>query len=1490
MSSLGQESTISTGTFGKDAHIKLPQLIGSMSISPSGRDVVLASKEGLHIIDLDSPHSPPRFLPHRTPWEVADVQWSPFAERDYWVVSTSNQKALVWNLAAYDLRNSIQHVLHGHTRAITDINFSAHYPDKLATCAVDSFVHCWDLRCPARPVTSFSDWFAGATQVKWSRQDEHVVASSHGKFLHIWDDRNGAYPARTIEAHDGKIYGIDWNRFAPSKIVTCSLDKTVKFWDTNNEENVPERIIETTFPIWRARHTPFGWGLMVMPQRGDGNLYLYDRRTGNEVFENGLVQPVQIFEGHRGSVKEFLWRASGTVIDGIDHRDFQLVSWGADRDLKLHAVSKNTFSNIGYEKGVSRPQGLRFTRRGAKNRTFRSEPSESNPLAGIMSRTESFPMQNQFLRAKTRPSTNIGMSRVPIVQFKGWLQAGKYGRRTDMHGKGVSRPHTDPIAWMRNVKIADALADEITQVGEKFKKVDFESVDVSQRRATMSLQSPWGDSGSAVYTRLDFKFPKGYPKTAQAIVYVAKTNSIGSETQKRLASDIHKIAEVHASRGRGCIEAVVRFLLREQSLEQVVSWITRDSLTDSKIIDEANNPQDGSDDSDDEQMDSLPNVTSSSANVRVPLAKGCAGLWAQNGKLVCFFLPKQKEPASLLSTLGTGRLDDSESSKLFGGFGKFQVDSPSRKAKDAPQTARDDSDSGSSERSSLFSSSISSTDSSVDFEERSRFVPWQRTTLDSLQRGKSVDGSQKSTTLDGTRASDSFKNAVISIHDLSDILPAKESLAHEYKIYGDTFSVCQHNAEAASRYAFHENATIWRIAANTVVSDKTQRTERMIGEDAEFSALLRRMNETRRPEQAWLRISSDIKGDHDLLQPQFAGGFLGDSYLLPAIMQYLDRLCDVQMLATLSAVLLQSKKASFATLSKLSNQTRQQGSTGVAASSGGRDDTSPSHFGPSDNRIGGTRYGPIFHAPNQRLDQTDHSHNTHLEMSMSVPLSVMHTGYLDSTRTSSGAPSVIAYNPSGVVSTVHSTAVSIAGSPENHRPIRRSETSTAFPTATASLHALARSRPPSPPAQSTNRDSARLPRSSKSLRASPDDNFFNDARSKLKSSMSLVNISGYGEDANPPRNDARRLKSILKNDKNGASNRRPKKKLRTRTYNPSLIQTGRSAPLVQFIAAARECVGFIQQYLPLLEAWQLWIQKAEMQHILGETMNTLDKFDHGGAVTLQRGELTNGLEIRRCCPECGRRLDAIEKNGVAIGWHCVSRSCGTRGRRPTKKQRCSICGIVIDGLSMPCLQCGHLTCYECAQGWFAAQDHEDRKGSLGSFKSGSEGSECNRDDPTCPTGCGCPCSTLSTVIVPRSADSVERGARITTTPTTPRSEDYQDPLSRTPAVNEHRPHRGQSIHGPESALNALMALNVSSRHRSLSGAQSSSITAIGPTQNASGALSNTSRTRDNSISVHDELLPWATDNNATLGRGLGAGLSRGLNNKVSDSTIRRSGR
>jgi WD repeat-containing protein 59 len=132
--------------------------------------------------------------------------------------------------------------------------------------------------------------------------------------------QKGSLPISHIKAHNAKIYGIDWSHERRNEIVTCSLDKTIKVWDVhasapeeqgdgwgqNTMIHVPKRIIETNYPVWRARDLPFGRGLLSLPQRGETALEMF--AYGDE---EAMPNSVQTFEGHTDVVKEFVWRKGG---------------------------------------------------------------------------------------------------------------------------------------------------------------------------------------------------------------------------------------------------------------------------------------------------------------------------------------------------------------------------------------------------------------------------------------------------------------------------------------------------------------------------------------------------------------------------------------------------------------------------------------------------------------------------------------------------------------------------------------------------------------------------------------------------------------------------------------------------------------------------------------------------------------------------------------------------------------------------------------------------------------------------------------------------------------------------------------------------------------------------------------------------------------------------------------------------------------------------
>jgi WD40 repeat protein len=274
--------------------------------------------------------------------------------------------------------SSISHVLNAHTRAITDINWSPFHPEILASCGIDAWMWAWDLREPSRPKQGYSAWNAAMTQVKWNRASPHRLATSCDNKVLIWDDRKGALPLATIEAAQSRVYGIDWSRdtsLGLSRLITCSLDGSVKWWDLDSpaaQNAIGERrlvteeeaIVETHTPVWRARHLPFGNGVMTLPQRGDNGLSMWAKDKPDE--------PVHRFEGHRDTVKEYLLRTQGGNDRETDDRKFQLITWSKDQTLRLWPISEDMMKAVGHRRDT--PIRVLQTRIGADNVTYRVPP------------------------------------------------------------------------------------------------------------------------------------------------------------------------------------------------------------------------------------------------------------------------------------------------------------------------------------------------------------------------------------------------------------------------------------------------------------------------------------------------------------------------------------------------------------------------------------------------------------------------------------------------------------------------------------------------------------------------------------------------------------------------------------------------------------------------------------------------------------------------------------------------------------------------------------------------------------------------------------------------------------------------------------------------------------------------------------------------------------------------------------------------------------
>lgn len=662
--------------------------VGNMSISPSSRDVVLATRNGLFIIDLEAPLNVPRFLPQGGTWDVADVQWNPHPSRKEYIVSTSNEKLLIWNLFLTG-RTSIEHVLRSHYRAITDINWHTTEPDTVVSTGIDSWLWAWDLRASQKPVMGLCAFGCGGTQVKWNRQDGHLLASSHQDEVLLWDRRKGSLPISRIQAHNAKIYGIDWAHDRRDEIVTCSLDKSIKVWDTQTLG--PKLTISTMYPVWRARDLPFGRGLLSLPQRGETALEMYSHDTPDN--------PVEVFEGHEDVVKEFVWRRGGHDCSG-----FQLITWSKDKTLRFWPVDTEVMQKAGKApptRAASEPH-RRELKVSFSNPPVGTDlpPALSAPIGyrGILAEVRApFPPRpaarlstGRQDRNITRPQSqdldkdkSVAQSKpIPITQEKGrtmtrgllggrsaqintsaWLSSVKFGTKRDgSSGPGsgaesgevsrfssLSRPPSQPDSsgsrivinvqkdspvgakgedGNREGEVGQSLQEEITFVTNKLAtyKVKLERAEWSKKpTCTFGLHGPWGDSTS-VFIRISFTFPRDYPQAKHP--YGTPSVDLEKNSLISMKSRAFILRRLRAIRenDRPCLEKCLRFLLFGDDEERINRHPGMDSESSS-----------------DEDIPSIARTRKDAKPLTVRRDKNLAeprtsqGVFGPHGELVCFF-------------------------------------------------------------------------------------------------------------------------------------------------------------------------------------------------------------------------------------------------------------------------------------------------------------------------------------------------------------------------------------------------------------------------------------------------------------------------------------------------------------------------------------------------------------------------------------------------------------------------------------------------------------------------------------------------------------------------------------------------------------------------------------------------------------------------------------------------------------------------------------
>ena len=317
---------------------------------------------GVFLVSLTDPTWQTTPIPFRNQYDVRTLHWNKCVAPI--LACSSNDKVYVWDTSRLDATPSPSarapspspytlapaggdageaHIVLGkHVRSVNDIEWQAQSPHILASCSSDAYIYIWDTREPSteqRAFTSYRMDRSGVSQLAWNRSDGNILASTHGGFVRIWDMRKESLPVKCIRAHESQIFGIDWSHTNESELVTCALDKLVKFWDVNNPENFID-YIQTSSPIRRAKYTPFGSGLVTASSSTHTDLKLWSR--------NDLSAPVHTFTSSsvRGQPTDFVWRYTSSK--------FQLMSWSSDTQLRFWACDDDVLRSVGHKVIVPR--------------------------------------------------------------------------------------------------------------------------------------------------------------------------------------------------------------------------------------------------------------------------------------------------------------------------------------------------------------------------------------------------------------------------------------------------------------------------------------------------------------------------------------------------------------------------------------------------------------------------------------------------------------------------------------------------------------------------------------------------------------------------------------------------------------------------------------------------------------------------------------------------------------------------------------------------------------------------------------------------------------------------------------------------------------------------------------------------------------------------------------------------------------------------------
>ncbi|XP_072051931.1 GATOR2 complex protein WDR59-like [Amphiura filiformis] len=499
----------------KHSEFKEPSQATAMAVDAQGQMAVLAGRRSLEIVNLDDPGARTTKIRRKSTvkWDVNVAEWSPHESPNQFATA-ANQ---VVDIFTHKDGDWIQdHSLKAHTRAVSDLNWAPFENDLLATCSVDTYIFLWDMRAPKKPAASFST-FAGAGQVKWNKKNLNFFATVHEGDIRLWDKRKSGQAIQYVSAHLSKIHGLDWDPDSEFSLATASQDCTAKFWNIS-EARKPTLELRSSSPVWRARYTPFGDGILTtsVPQlrRGENTLLLWTC--------SNLSSPVHSFPGHTDDVLEFQWRQ---LHDGSN--DYQLITWCRDQSLRMWRVEPHLQRLCGVDIPEVAGSELSTSIDVITPTTTQETGSPSSP------------------DGKLNKSPSASQTEVVTVDAEGAEVEGS------IEGKGHGSS-SSLVVYQQQQQVI--LEDEFNVLLRNQQNVSLEQLDAQSRTCLLSA------IGGQHTIRIKAVFPPNYPNKVPPKWSFLLMTSLDSQLKSKLLKVLDEICSQQVANNQYCLQMCLQHL------------------------------------------------------------------------------------------------------------------------------------------------------------------------------------------------------------------------------------------------------------------------------------------------------------------------------------------------------------------------------------------------------------------------------------------------------------------------------------------------------------------------------------------------------------------------------------------------------------------------------------------------------------------------------------------------------------------------------------------------------------------------------------------------------------------------------------------------------------------------------------------------------------------------------------------------------------------